>query len=203
MLANAPTPRGGTWNREDVIVFAPSSTSELARVAATGGIPVPVTRLVASQNSHRWPQFLPDGRRLLFLMANGQVETRGVYVASLNGGEPTRVLAAETAAAYAPPGYLLRVSQAVLVAQRFDAANATVAGELIPVAQGVGEDDGVNHSAFSVSATGVVAHRAGAAARRELVWVDRLGKVWPGRSRAPSPCRLLSPSRWRASGRGG
>jgi hypothetical protein len=30
---------------------------------------------------------------------------------------------------YAPPGYLLRVSQGVLVAQRFDAARATVTGD--------------------------------------------------------------------------
>ena len=55
----------------------------------------------------------------------GRPETRGVYVGTLDGGEPTRILAAETAAVYAPPGALLWVQEGVLVAQRFD-----------PVAQG-------------------------------------------------------------------
>ena len=117
------------------------------RVAATGGALVPVTRLAAGQGSHRWPQFLPDGRRLLFLMATGQPETHGVYVGSLDGGEPTRVMPAETAAVYAAPGYLLLVSQGVLAAYPFDAARATVAGEPIPVAQAVGTNDGAFRSA--------------------------------------------------------
>ena len=99
-----------------------------------------------------------------------------MYVMSLDGGEPARVLTAETAAAFAPPGYLMWVSKGVLVAQPFDAARATVAGEPIPVAQAVGADDGTYRSGFSVSATGVLAHRTGAAALRQLVWVESLGQ---------------------------
>ena len=49
---------------------------------------------------------------------------------------------AETAAAYAAPGYLLLVSQGVLAAYPFDAARATVTGEPMPVAQAVGTNDG-------------------------------------------------------------
>jgi Tol biopolymer transport system component len=176
VLADAPYPRGGTWSPESVIVFAPTPADALWRVAATGGTAAPVSRLAAGQGSHRWPQFLPDGRRFVFLMATGQVKTHGIYVGSLDGGEPTRVMPAETAAAYAT-GYLLLVSQGVLVAYSFDTGRATVAGEPIPVAQAVGSDDGAFHSAFSVSALGVLAHRAGAGARRQLVWVDRTSKV--------------------------
>ncbi len=143
------------------------------RVAATGGTAAPVTRPVAQQGGHRWPQFLPDGRRFLFWMQ----ETLGMYVGSLDGGEPTRVVPAETAGLYAAPGYLLLVSQGVLAAYPFDAARATVAGEPMPVAQAVGTDDGAFHSAFSVSAAGVLAHRAGAGSRRQLVWVDRTGNM--------------------------
>ncbi|MGH9255514.1 MAG: protein kinase domain-containing protein [Vicinamibacterales bacterium] len=180
ILTDAPQGRGGTWGRDGVIVFAPSSTGGLMSVVATGGTPVPVTSLAAGQGSHRWPQFLPDGRRFLFLMFLGEVETHGVYVASLDDAEPTLVLAAETAAAYARPGYLLRVSQGVLVAQSFDETRATLVGEPVPLAQAVGENDGTARSAFSVSATGVLAHRAGAGGPRQLVWVDRLGKMQVG-----------------------
>ncbi len=110
-------------------------------------------------------------------MATGQVDTHGVYVGSLDEGQPTRVMPAETAAVYAAPGYLLLVSQGVLAAYPFDAARATVAGEPVSVAQAVGTDDGTFRSAFSVSAAGVLAHRTGAGFRRQLVWVDRTGKV--------------------------
>ena len=192
VLADAIVPRGGTWNRDGIIVFAPLNTGGLMRVGATGGTPVPVTRPAAGQGSHRWPQFLPDGRRVLFLAATGPVLTRGVYVASLDGGEPARVAAAGTAAAYAPPGYLLLVNQGTLFAHRFDVARATVSGEPTPVAQDVGTDDGTFHSAFSVSAVGVLAHRAGGAARRQLVWVDRTGKML-GAIGSPDDNALSSP----------
>ena len=176
VLADAPAARGGTWNRDGVIVFSPTSVSPLMRVPATGGTPVAVTRLAPGQGSHRWPQFLPDGRRFIFL-AFGRPETRGVYVGALDGGEPTRVLAAaETAAVYAPPGALLLVRQGVLVAYRFDPTRGVVGGDPMPVAQGVGTNN-VLRGAFAVSATGVLAHRAGGAERRQLVWVDRTGTV--------------------------
>jgi Tol biopolymer transport system component len=177
MLADAPQPRGGTWNTDGVIVFAPSVINALMRVGANGGAVRPVTRLAAGQGSHRWPQFLPDGRRFLFFVGQGQPEAHGAYVGSLDGGESTRVMPSEVAAAYATPGYLLVVSQGVLSAYPFDAVRATVTGEPVPVAQAVGYDDGTFHSAFSVSQTGVLAHRAGAGSRRRLVWSDRTGKT--------------------------
>jgi hypothetical protein len=173
VLADAPSGRGGTWNRDGVLVFAPvgaaGGVSPLMRVMATGGTPVAVTRLAPGQGSHRWPQFLPDGRHFLFLVAFGRPDTKGVYVGTLDGGEPTRVLAAETAAVYAAPGALLWVRQGVLVAVRFDPARGVVSGEPIPVAQAVGSDDGVARGAFAVSATGVLAHRTSGAERRQLV----------------------------------
>jgi eukaryotic-like serine/threonine-protein kinase len=145
------------------------------RVMATGGTPVAVTQLAPGQGSHRWPQFLPDDRHFLFWAKSDRADTNGAYVGTLDGGEATRVLAAETAAFYAPPGALLWVHDGVLVAQRFDPVRAVITGEPIPVDQAVGVDDAVFRGAFAVSATGVLAHRAGRGERRQLVWVDRAG----------------------------
>jgi len=176
VLANAPVGRGGAWNRDDVIVFAPTANSALLRVLATGGTPEPATRLGTGHGSHRWPQFLPDGRRFLFFVGLGRVQPRGVYLASLDGGEPVRVLVSETAA-FAASGHLLRVSQGVLVAQPFDPDTASPGGEPVPFAQAVGADAALSQGAFSVSAE-VLAHRTGASAsRRQLAWVDRTGKI--------------------------
>ena len=91
----------------------------------------------------------------------GRPEKRGVYMGTLDGGEPTRILATETAAVYAPPGALLWVRDGVLVAQRFDPAREVISDQPIPVAQTVGLDVGVLRGAFAVSATGVLVHRAG------------------------------------------
>jgi dipeptidyl aminopeptidase/acylaminoacyl peptidase len=143
--------------------------------------------------SHRWPRFLPEGRRFLFqgLYAGGS--RKDIYLGSLDGGEPIRVLAErESHAEYTPPGYLLLVSQGVLVGYRFDVARGTVSGGPVPVAQSVGfQANGLG--AFSVSATGVLAHRREAEARRQLVWLDRAGNV-TGTLRPPEGTVLSEPA---------
>ena len=67
-LADAPNPRGGSWSRSGVIVYAPNFPSALYAVSSSGGVdPWPVTELGSEQASHLYPHFLPDGRRFLFL----------------------------------------------------------------------------------------------------------------------------------------
>jgi len=193
VLADAPLGRGGTWNAEGAIVFAPTTGSPLMRVMAAGGPVEALTTLGPGEGSHRWPQFLPGGRRILFLMTLGQPQTHGTYVVGLDGPQPARVVSGETAALFAPPGFLLRASQGVLVAQRFDAAGTTVGGDPVPVAQRFGIDDGTYRSAFSVSDARTLAYRVGAGALRQLVWLDRAGKVLE-RIGTPDPNTLGGPS---------
>ena len=71
-VCDAPNGRGGTWNTDGVIVFAPDgnecavqSASE-RRNAERGDEAGPSAR----QRSHRFPQFLADGRRFLFFAAD-------------------------------------------------------------------------------------------------------------------------------------
>ena len=61
--------RGGTWNREGVILFTPGTSRPVYRVSAAGGAPVAVTVLdqAKHEQSHRWPFFLPDGRHFLYV----------------------------------------------------------------------------------------------------------------------------------------
>ncbi|MGH9363953.1 MAG: protein kinase domain-containing protein, partial [Thermoanaerobaculia bacterium] len=110
-LCDAPVNRGGTWNREGVILFAPVSDGPIYRVSASGGLPTPVTRLDPSrgETSHRWPFFLPDGQHFLYLVASfgGPKEKTGIYVGSLDSKEEKFLLPANSSVAYAPPGYLL------------------------------------------------------------------------------------------------
>jgi Tol biopolymer transport system component len=188
VVADAPAGRGGTWNHDGVIVFAPVGFV-LMRVTATGGTPVPVTQLPSGRGSHRFPQFLPDGRRFLYLGGTGGGVEQDMFVGSLDGTESTRVRAARSVAVFAPPASLLWVEEGVLVAQPFDPVRAVVTGEPIPVVQDVGLDEAVYRGAFAVSATGVLAHRTGVGERRQLTWVDRAG-VAQGTVGAPDEAGL-------------
>ena len=39
-------------------------------------------------NSHRWPQFLPDGQRFLFLVQGHDPKVSGTYLSSLTHNRP-------------------------------------------------------------------------------------------------------------------
>jgi serine/threonine protein kinase len=100
VLCDAPNGRGGTWNRNGVIVFTPDASpgSGLARVSSQGGSPVEMTRPDSArfENSHRWPVFLPDGKHFLYLAANftGHVESNAVFLGSLDSQEKRQIVTA-------------------------------------------------------------------------------------------------------------
>ena len=186
VLADVSNPTGGAWGADGVILFTPSSTDPLLGVPATGGPVTSVTHLAAGTSGPSLAGVPPRRPPLSLRRLTGQPETYGIYVGSLDGGEPTRIMPDATRAVYAPPGYLLLAASddsrppgasgsALLVAYPFDAASATVTGKPIPVAQGVGSC--CDRGAFSVSAQGILAYRGGVVTRRQLVWVDRAGHV--------------------------
>jgi serine/threonine protein kinase len=159
----------GAWNRDGIIVFAPSKFSPLYRVPAAGGEPVAITRLdPPRQFMHGFPRFLPDGRHILFNAA-GSAEASGIYLGSLDGGEPKRLTAANPAGGYLGPDWVLFMRQRALIARRLDVARGEWTGDPVIVADPV--------IAFSVSTVGRVAYRAASSAeRRQLTWFDRTGK---------------------------
>jgi Tol biopolymer transport system component len=171
-LAPAPGGSGGTWNAEGVILFAPGQSSPLMRVSATGGAAVAATTVMAKQIGHYWPFFLPDGQRFLFA-ANGAADTTGIYLGDLTGGALTRLTKAPSAPAYLPSGWMLWARDGALVAQRLDVAKAALTGAPVTLAGGLSA--GLAASAASVSATGLIAYRVGAASQVQLAWFDRSG----------------------------
>ena len=184
-LCDATDGRGGTWNRDGVIVFSAGPTSPLVRVSAAGGVPAPVTTLVTgdSGGGHRFPVFLPDGVHLLYTAGSGKPESAGLYLGALDGGTSVRLLPDGTNALYAPPataggnGYLIFRREETLMAQPFDAKALKSTGEMFPIAAQVPTSVNIGFGAFSVSASGALVYRAGGfVANRALVWMDRAGK---------------------------
>jgi eukaryotic-like serine/threonine-protein kinase len=180
ILANVSVGRGGSWNREGVIIFAPAAgTTPVLRISATGGEPVPVTRVDPSRPQiHYFPQFLPDGRHFIYYVP-GSPDVRGVYVGQLDGLETRRLFDADASAVYASTGQLLFVRQGTLFAQNFDASKLVTSGTPFAVAEQVIVEGRPSVLALSASAAGPLAYRAGSAASsgmRQLAWIDRSGK---------------------------
>jgi Tol biopolymer transport system component len=175
-LCNAPQGRGGAWSREDVILFAPNNLTSLFRVPASGGEPVAVTKLAASQMSHQFPSFLPDGHRFVFFVqATGNND--GIYAGSLDSSESTRLITADRGGLYASPGYLLFVREGTLLAQVLGTSSLHLEGDPFPVAEKVGNDF-TSTPGFSVSDNGVLSYRMGPGVQGlQMGWYDRGGKV--------------------------
>jgi hypothetical protein len=191
VLASAPIPNGGTWNRDGVIVFVPSTLGPLYRVPASGGDPIAITRMDPPRQSHHlFPQFLPDGRHVLYF----SWDDPGIYFASFDSPETRRLLVAESPGIYASPGYLLFMRQGVLVAQRFDLALGNLAGYPSPLADSVAWDPTFLIGGFSSSETGILVYRTGGTNRRRLAWFDRsgreIGELLPPEENSPQDLQL-------------
>jgi Tol biopolymer transport system component len=181
VLCDAPNGRGGTWNRDGVIVFSPDAIAGLFRVTSSGGSPVEITKLDASrfETSHRWPVFLPDGKHFLYLGANfaGQLENNAIFLGSLDSQERRLLVSTSANAAYAEPGYLMYLRDRTLVAQPFDRRRYVLSGEPHTLSDEVLYLPTVDRAVFSVSSAEVLVTQTGKGASvSQLTWFDRSGK---------------------------
>jgi serine/threonine protein kinase len=172
-VCDVADPRGGAWGSRDVIVFA-DNQSPIFQVPASGGKPVAVTTLGPGE-AHRWPSFLPDGRRFLFFTRRGSSVESEIAVGSLDGQAPKKVMTSQYEVHFAAPDSVLYVSNATLMRQGFDIASGRLVGEPRALADSVAASS-VNYASFSTSDTGVLAFAGAGSARSELTWVSRDGR---------------------------
>jgi eukaryotic-like serine/threonine-protein kinase len=180
IVCEAPLGRGGAWGPDGVILFSPAPTAPLLRVSASGGTPVPITKLDAAlHTSHRWPFFLPDGKHFLYIALHHDASksaSNSVYYASLDGRENRPLFRSQTNAVYAS-GFLLFGRGDQLMAQPFNPSSGKLNGEPQSVAKGVMNDGSTWHMDASASNDGLLVFGSGASGDLELVWMDRSGKI--------------------------
>ncbi len=177
-VCDATSGRGGAWSPRGVILFSPQQASGLFRVQAVGGKAAQVTTLdeTRREGTHRWPQFLPDGRTFIFFsrIAPGN-EGNAVMAGSLDGGKVREILRADSNAVYAS-GHLLFMRGTALLAQPFDPRDLTLEEEAFPVVDQVQFDGAFSRAVFSASENGVLVYQTGEAeAGSQLTWFDRRG----------------------------
>jgi len=178
VVCAAVDPRGGAWSPGGEIVFAPTPTGPLSAVSAAGGTPRQISALDATRDetTHRWPSFLPDGRRFLYLAWTApRAENRAILVGSLDAADRRLLMAGDGAARYAPPGYLLFRRGTALFAQRFDASSLTLSGEPQAIADTIATGPFDGHAPFSVAAGGTLVYESGDERPKRLAWFDRAG----------------------------
>jgi Tol biopolymer transport system component len=175
-LAPAPVGTGGTWNGDGVILFTSVPDAPISRVPEAGGEMIrflPGSGPVGQSPGNRFPQFLPDGRRYLYYMAEAQI--RGVYVGTLDAPERRRLFDADAAAVFVPPASILFLRAGTLFLQRLDMTTLALEGEARTIAKGVIVDS-TGGIAASASLHGSIVFRVGDVNRqRQLAWFDRTG----------------------------
>jgi Tol biopolymer transport system component len=179
LLANVSDPRGGSWGRDNVIVYSPNPDGGLYRIPADGGMPVELTTLDRAKQeiSHRWPRFLPDGRHVLFMnrVATANLNRYTITAVTTTGGIRKALVEAMSPGVYGD-GRMLFLRDEKLFAQPFDPVSVTLSGDPELVAQPVWSD--VQGTAGLIgfdAAARVLAWRPALSRRVRMMWKNRDG----------------------------
>jgi eukaryotic-like serine/threonine-protein kinase len=179
-LSDAATGRGGSWSRDNVIVFDRAIGSGLFRVSSGGGVPTPVTALADGEDAHRWPHFLPDGKHFFYTAVTGTccpaTKPGTIKIGSLDQHEPAvALLQADSSATYAF-NRVLFARDPMLMAMAFDPDRRQLTGDAVPVIARV-STEGSRYVSASVSENGTLVYASAGSLNTQLTWFDRTGKI--------------------------
>jgi Tol biopolymer transport system component len=179
-LADATTGRGGSWSRDNVIVFDRASGLGLFRVSSGGGVPTAVTALADGEDAYRWPHFLPDGKHFFYTAVTGACcppnKPGTIKIGSIDQNEPAvALLQADSSTTYAFNRMLFARDQ-TLMAMAFDPDRRQLAGDAVPVIARV-STEGSRYVSASVSGNGTLVYASGDSLNTQLTWFDRAGKI--------------------------
>ena len=181
ILADAPGPRGAHWGVDDTIIFAPTTDAGLFRVSTSGGSSRRATRVNKEKElGHRWPEYLPDGKTLLYTAWDRDSSKNRIVIRSLETGEEKELVQGVTFGRYVTTGHLLYAQEGTLMAAPFDLDSLELTGDPVPVLEGVMQSS-IGAMQYSYSDTGSLIYVPGTynEVDRTLAWVDRQGIIKP------------------------
>ncbi len=198
-ICDASSGRGGSWNKDGVIIFAADATGNLSRVSAEGGTPVGITQIDSSRHdlSHRWPYFLPDGNHFLYYeqtSATGTGAQDAIRLGALSDMALNRIIVNGGSFMVYANGYLVYQRQQILMAQRFDPNKFECTEEAVPIVDQVQFNPPRAKGIFSMSQTGTLVYQSGVSQDAQLTMFSPAGvepKSLPG-VRATGPARFSS-----------
>ena len=201
--------RGGTWNREGVILV--SLGGAIHRVSAAGGSLAPVLAPEKDRSSwHGHPLFLPDGKRFLVTseVREGGENLLVVQVAELAAPASARVVLKRALLVGLAGGHLVYATpEGRLEVVPVDPDRLEPVGEPRVLAQQVSYDTRTGFVAAS-AVEGALAYRLGRDPQSEFVWMDgsgrRLGRLgepgpWHNFDLSPDGTRVIATTRRRGT----
>jgi Tol biopolymer transport system component/predicted Ser/Thr protein kinase len=179
MLGIAANLLGASWGGQGMIAFTPQNVSAIQQVPDVGGAPQPLTRFEKGESTHRWPEFLPSGKAVLFAAGTNAINFTNAQVAvqSFVAGERRNLIQGGTNPRYAPSEHLVYAQGGNLMAMPFDPQRLTATGAPVPVVEGVLQSPFSGAAQYSFSTTGSLVYVSGGlqSAQSRLVWVNRNG----------------------------
>ena len=177
---------GASWSSTDTIVFA-GYNRDLKQVPARGDTSQVLLRRDPEKGElYSSPEFLPDGKTLLYTARTSENWADARIVARLDTGESRVLIQGGADARYVPTGHLLYMQNAVLMAVPFDARRVRLVGAPVAMMDGVmqavnrpnpGTESGMGQ--FAASTSGTLIYAAGGIQppyTKTLLQVDRNGK---------------------------
>jgi Tol biopolymer transport system component len=190
-LCDAPSLRGASWGDDGNIIAALSPAGVLSRIPSAGGMPVPVTKLNPSENTHRWPQVLPGSQAIVFTAAThlggnsgGSYDDANVDVVSLKTGERKTIerggfsphyLASSTGTG---TGHLIYLHESTLFAVPLDPGRLALTGAPAPILEDVSSNSAAGGD-FASAQNGAFVYLSGKGQRAlySISSVDSTGKT--------------------------
>jgi hypothetical protein len=176
-LCDAPIGRGAAWGPGDRIVFAPGWVGGLRQVSAAGGMPQAFGTEPPEGVSYRLPQFLPENEGLVAYASGDRAGPKdGVILFDASGREARPLLAGESEAQPAAPGFLAFERGGLMMIQRFDRDRRELTGAAAPIADDLQFTPDRHTSNFSFSAVGSLVYQlAPPLPLFQFEWFDRQG----------------------------
>ena len=185
-ICPAENPYGMSWTGDQILYG--QGDKGIWRVAAGGGKPELVVSVKEGELAYG-PQQLPGGQAVLFTLAPATGpdlwDKAQVVVQDLKSGQRTTLLSNGSERTLPPDGAPRVPTGGVLFGVRFDPDRLTLAGNAVPVIEGVGRALGGQTGVmqFSAAENGTVAYISGpvsiSATRQDLARMDREGVTQP------------------------
>ena len=178
-IVGAATGAGASWGSQGIIAIAPGAASGLLQVPDAGGTVQPLVHIEKGDVTHRWPEFLPGGRAVLFTAGRSGITFGNAQIAaeSLQTGERTNLVQGASNPRYAPSGHLVYAQGGELEAVPFDSRRLAITGAATPVVEGVLQSPTTGAAQYSIAAAGTLAYVPGdiQGTQSRLAWVSRNG----------------------------
>ena len=171
---------GVSWGSSKNIVYSPSTTGGLFLISENGGTPKQITFIdtTGHERTHRWPQFLPDGKNILFTVGflenPDYYEDANIDIVNIETGKRKTIIKGSSSAKYTQKDQIIYSKSGILYAVHFDLDNLELKGQPVPVVEGINGDltSGAMH--YSISENGTLTYIPGKVegGNRKLVLIN-------------------------------